>query len=334
MGEPMARVLVTGGLGFIGSAFIRQLASGDEVVNLDALTYAAQPGALEGLSDARYQFVKGDIADEALVARLLHDFRPDVLVNFAAESHVDRSISGPSAFAHTNIQGTLNLLECCRAWLGQEGEHGFRFLQVSTDEVYGDLGQAGRPAVEGDAWRPSSPYAASKAAADHLADAWHRTYGFPVMVSHCTNNYGPWQHPEKLIPLVIQRGLRHEPIPVYGSGNQVRDWIHVDDHVRALMCLVTKGRLGEHYNIGARQPVRNLDLVRMICSLLDQLCAENCPAGGHETLITHVEDRKGHDWRYELHGEKITALGWRPQVPLADGLRETVRFYVGRFGDG
>lgn len=329
----MTRILVTGGCGFIGSAFIRHLALRARILNLDALTYAAQPEALKCVQDGQYEVTEGDITDKELVAGLLDDFCPDVLVNFAAESHVDRSIAGPGAFARTNIQGTLNLLECCREWLNsKESRPGFRFLQVSTDEVYGDLGRDNPPAREGDVWRPSSPYAASKAAADHLADAWYRTYGFPVMVSHSANNYGPWQYPEKLIPFAIQRAMRHEPITVYGSGGQVRDWIHVDDHVRALSCLIEKGKPGEHYNIGACHPIRNLDLIRMICDLLDQLCPENRPSGGHETLITHIEDRKGHDWRYELNPQKMVALGWRPQVAVADGLRDTVQFYVERFG--
>lgn len=324
-------VLITGGCGFIGGAFARSALAKQqvEVINLDALTYAAQPQSLVPVNEtSRYRFVKGDIADAGLVSGLLDEFQPDVLINFAAESHVDRSILGPAAFARTNIQGTLNLLECCRNWLELKGHKDFRFIQVSTDEVYGDLSADGLPAVEGDAWRPSSPYAASKAAADHLADAWHRTYGFPVMVSHASNNYGPWQYPEKLVPLVIKRALSNQVIPLYGNGEQVRDWLHVDDHVQALWCLLDQGLPGEHYNIGASQEIRNIALVEAICVLLDEFSPNTAPDGGHVTLVAHVDDRPGHDWRYALNTRKIEALGWKPRVTFIEGLRKTVRFYV------
>lgn len=330
------RLLVTGGCGFIGSAFIRHvvLRGNGKVLNLDALTYAAQPEALAGLEKSnRYSFAKGSVCDAEAVSQLLRDFKPEAVVNFAAESHVDRSIVNPAAFALTNIQGTLNLLECCKDWLHSTGSSAFRFIQVSTDEVYGDLGWEGAPAVEGDVWRPSSPYAASKAAADHLVDAWCRTYGFPAIISHATNNYGPWQYPEKLIPLVIKCAMNHESIPVYGSGEQVRDWLYVDDHASALMYLLEEGRAGQHYNIGANQPIRNLDLIRSICVLMDEICPENRPSGGYEHLITYVEDRKGHDWRYSLNTEKIAALGWRPEADFDEALRATVQFYVDRFRD-
>ena len=327
---------VTGGLGFIGSGFIRHVLSKNKtvVVNVDALTYAAQPSSLGSiLSAERHVFFKADICDWGIIRPLLDQYQPDVLINFAAESHVDRSIIGPAEFARTNIEGTLALLEACRSWLQERaGSRPFRFLQVSTDEVYGDLGPNGAAAQEGDAWSPGSPYAASKAAADHLVDAWVRTYGFPALVSHASNNYGPWQYPEKLIPLVIQRAIRGEPIPIYGSGEQVRDWLHVEDHVRALWCLINNGAAGEHYNIGARQERRNIDLVVEICALLDSLSPATAPPGGHAVLIDYVDDRLGHDWRYALDTSKISVLGWQPTVPFEQGLRDTVAFYLDRFG--
>lgn len=325
-------LLVTGGCGFIGSAFIRWVVANQQVrvVNVDALTYAAQPDALAGVSEgARYGFVQADINDAVKVTELLEQYQPDALINFAAESHVDRSITGPTGFARTNIQGTLALLEASRSWLQRrDASKPFRFLQVSTDEVYGDIGAEGRAALESDAWRPSSPYAASKAAADHLVDAWVRTYRFPALVSHASNNYGPWQYPEKLIPRVIQCALAGDTIPLYGSGEQVRDWLHVDDQVKALWCLLEQGKLGEHYNIGADCQLTNLCLVNAICAHLDGLRPASAPAGGHASLIRHVADRAGHDWRYALNSSKMQALGWRPQVSFEQGLRDTVAFYL------
>ena len=323
---------VTGGLGFIGSGFIRHVLSKNKtvVVNVDALTYAAQPSSLGSiLSAERHVFFKADICDWGIIRPLLDQYQPDVLINFAAESHVDRSIIGPAEFARTNIEGTLALLEACRSWLQERaGSRPFRFLQVSTDEVYGDLGPNGAAAQEGDAWSPGSPYAASKAAADHLVDAWVRTYGFPALVSHASNNYGPWQYPEKLIPRVIQCALAGDAIPLYGSGEQVRDWLHVDDHVKALWCLLEQGKLGEHYNIGADCQLTNLCLVNAICAHIDGLRLTSAPARGHASLIRHVADRAGHDWRYALNSSKMQALGWRPQVWFEQGLRDTVAFYL------
>lgn len=328
----MKSLLVTGGCGFIGSAFIRWALANTKatIVNLDALTYAAQPQALACVEgDGRYYFVKGDINNADLVSKLLKEHLPCALINFAAQSHVDRSITAPMEFSRTNIQGTLTLLEACRSWLqGRAGSRPFRFLQVSTDEVYGDLGPTKRVAQEGDSWHPGSPYAASKAAADHLVDAWVRTYRFPALVSHASNNYGPWQYPEKLIPKTIQGALAGSNISLYGSGEQVRDWLHVDDHVRALWCLLQQGRLGEHYNIGADCQLTNLYLVNAICTHLDLLRDGLAPTGGHASLICHVADRPGHDWRYALDSSKMQALGWRPEVPFDKGLHETVTFYL------
>ena len=325
-------LLVTGGCGFIGSAFIRWVLANRQVrvVNLDALTYAAQPEALVGVSEVdRYGFVQGDINDAGKVTELLEQYQPDALINFAAESHVDRSITGPTDFARTNIQGALTLLETCRSWLQRRsGSRPFRVLQVSTDEVYGDIGAQGRAAMESDAWRPSSPYAASKAAADHLVYAWVRTYDFPALVSHASNNYGPWQYPEKLIPRVIQCALAGDSIPLYGSGEQVRDWLHVDDHVRALWQLLQQGEQGHHYNIGGDCPQTNRELVTEICRQLDVLSPATKPAYGHASLIRHVPDRPGHDWRYALDSSKMQALGWHPQVPFEQGLQETIAFYL------
>ena len=328
----MKSLLVTGGCGFIGSAFIRWALANTKatIVNLDALTYAAQPQALACVEgDGGYYFVKGDINNADLVSKLLEEHQPCALINFAAESHVDRSITAPMEFSRTNIQGTLTLLEACRSWLqARAGSRPFRFLQVSTDEVYGDLGPKGGAAQEGDPWHPGSPYAASKAAADHLVDAWVRTYGFPALISHASNNYGPWQYPEKLIPRVIQCALAGDAIPLYGSGEQVRDWLHVDDHVKALWCLLEQGKLGEHYNIGADCQLTNLCLVNAICAHIDGLRLTSAPARGHASLIRHVADRAGHDWRYALNSSKMQALGWRPQVWFEQGLRDTVAFYL------
>ncbi|MCK0536376.1 dTDP-glucose 4,6-dehydratase [Alcanivorax quisquiliarum] len=325
-------LMVTGGCGFIGVHLVHWLlAHTDErVINIDALTYAAQPVALKGLAQPRYTFVQADVTDQAGLATLLDLYQPRALLHLAAETHVDRSIQSPEPFLRHNVQGTHAVLEAVRGWLAGHPARAadFRMLQVSTDEVYGDLGPTGAPAREGDAYRPGSPYAASKAAADHLADAWFRTWGVPVLVSHCTNNYGPWQYPEKLIPVVIRHALRGEPIPLYGSGRQVRDWLHVEDHVRALWLLLEKGSPGEHYNIGADNPRNNFDLVNQVCRILDEMSPSTAPAGGHATLIAQVADRPGHDWRYGLDSSKIQALGWQAATPFDEGLRETVRFYI------
>ncbi|MBK0391956.1 dTDP-glucose 4,6-dehydratase [Ramlibacter algicola] len=325
-------LLVTGGCGFIGSAFILEwLAQGDEpVLNLDLLTYAGHPGNLQSLAqDARYTFVRGDIADVDLVTGLLQEHQPRAIVHFAAESHVDRSIHGPEAFIHTNVIGTTHLLQAARAHLDRHPQlrDRFRFLNVSTDEVFGSL-QPGEAAFSEDhPYRPNSPYSASKAAADQFARAWHHTYGLPVITTNCSNNYGPRQFPEKLIPLMIHNALAGKPLPVYGDGQQVRDWLHVNDHCAALRAVLDRGRLGATYNIGGRSERANLDVVRTVCATLDEL--RPLPAGRHDALIQHVQDRPGHDRRYAIDDTRIsTELGWKPVVRFEQGLRDTIEWYL------
>lgn len=327
-------ILVTGGAGFIGANFVLDwLATADEpVVNLDALTYA---GNLENLArlqgDARHVFVQGDICDRALVDRLLAGHRPRAIVHFAAESHVDRSIHGPAAFVRTNVEGTFTLLEAARAYWGAldaDARAAFRFLHVSTDEVYGSLGPQDPPFAETKAYEPNSPYSASKAASDHLVRAWHHTYGLPVLTTNCSNNYGPYQFPEKLIPLVIANALAAKPLPIYGDGMNVRDWLYVGDHCAAIREVLARGRLGETYNVGGWNEMPNIEIVRTICALLDELRPD--PAGPHERLITYVQDRPGHDRRYAIDARKIEReLGWRPAETFATGIRKTVEWYLG-----
>ncbi len=327
------KVVVTGGAGFIGSAVIRQfIAETDaEVVNVDKLTYA---GNLESLAevadDPRYRFERVDICDASEIERIFSEHRPDAVMHLAAESHVDRSIDGPRAFIDTNILGTYTLLDAARRyWTGldEEGRARFRFHHVSTDEVYGSLGPSGL-FTETTPYQPNSPYSASKAAADHLARAWHKTYGLPVVVTNCSNNYGPYQFPEKLIPLVILKALDGEPLPIYGKGDNVRDWLFVDDHAAALRLVLAEGRVGETYNIGARSERTNLDVVRGICAILDELVPSS-PHRPHEKLITHVADRPGHDLRYAIDPGKIMSeLGWRPRESFESGLRKTVAWYL------
>jgi dTDP-glucose 4,6-dehydratase len=326
----MQTIIVTGGAGFIGSAVIRLLLGATEavVVNLDKLTYAANPLALEGAErHARYRFEEADIADRAAMRAILAKHRPDAIMHLAAETHVDRSIDGPADFIQTNILGTYTLLEAARDyWSGLPAAQAarFRFHHVSTDEVFGSLGPDGL-FTETTAYDPTSPYSASKAASDHLVRAWHATYGLPVVLSNCSNNYGPWQFPEKLIPLMIAKALRREALPVYGRGENIRDWLHVDDHARALWLVLERGRLGESYNVGGRAERRNIDVVGAICDLVDEL------AGGtpRRALITHVADRPGHDRRYAIDASKIEAeLGWRPEESFESGLRATVRWYL------
>ena len=326
------KVLVAGGAGFIGSALIHQLLAHPDisVVNLDKLTYAANLKSLAAFDgEPRYRFEQADICDGAAVAKIFADHHPGAVINLAAESHVDRSIDGPDAFVQTNVIGTHVLLESARHyWPALEGDakRDFRFLQVSTDEVFGDL-PAGVQAREDAAYSPGSPYAASKAAADHLVHAWHRTYGLPVLLSNCTNNYGPRQFPEKLIPLMILNAFEGKPLPVYGDGAQVRDWLHVDDHARALVAILTRGQVGERYNVSAACEKANIDIVRSICRLVDQI--EPLPDGRDRTsLIEYVPDRPGHDRRYALDASRLKAeLGWDPTHNFESGLAETIRWY-------
>ncbi|MBX3489195.1 dTDP-glucose 4,6-dehydratase [Parvibaculum sp.] len=328
------RILVTGGAGFIGSAVIRMLIgeTDHEVLNVDCLTYAGNLDSLAGVSEnIRYRFSRTDIRDLSALRSVVEDFRPDIVMHLAAETHVDRSIDGPAAFIETNIVGTANLLEVARAhWQGLDSaaKARFRFHHISTDEVFGSLGPAGA-FTEKSPYAPNSPYSASKAGADHLVRAWRETYGLPTIVSNCSNNYGPCQFPEKLIPLMVLNALEGKPLPVYGDGLQVRDWLHVDDHARALITIATKGVVGETYNVGGNAERTNIDIVRSICRLLDEL-RPDAPHAPHEKLITHVADRPGHDARYAIDASKIAReLGWRPRENFESGLRKTVAWYLG-----
>jgi dTDP-glucose 4,6-dehydratase len=326
-------ILVTGGAGFIGSNFVLAwLAQCDEpVVNLDKLTYAGNTENLRSLDgDGRHVFVHGDICDRALVERLLATHRPRAIVHFAAESHVDRSIHGPADFMRTNVEGTFTLLEAARGhWsaLAAAEKAAFRFLHVSTDEVYGSLAPDDPPFRETDAYEPNSPYSASKAASDHLVRAWHHTYGLPVLTTNCSNNYGPFHFPEKLIPLMIVNALAGKPLPVYGDGRQVRDWLYVRDHCSAIREVLARGRVGETYNVGGWNEQPNIEIVRAVCALLDELRPDG--DGPHARLVTHVADRPGHDRRYAIDASKIEReLGWRPAETFASGLRKTVQWYL------
>ncbi len=330
------RILITGGAGFIGSALVRHLIvhTGHEVLNLDKLTYAGNLESLHSIaSNSRYEFVQADIADTGTVSAVLERFQPDAIMHLAAESHVDRSIDGPAAFIQTNIVGTYALLEATRAWwntLPDARRAAFRFHHISTDEVYGDLHGADDLFRETTPYAPSSPYSASKAASDHLVRAWHRTYGLPVLVTNCSNNYGPYHFPEKLIPLMILNALAGKPLPVYGNGQQVRDWLFVEDHARALLEVVSRGRVGETYNIGGHNEQKNLNVVHAICALLEELAPQR-PAGvaRYTDLITYVQDRPGHDLRYAIDASKIERdLGWAPRETFATGLRKTVQWYL------
>ncbi len=328
-------ILVTGGAGFIGSAVARFLIreTPHKVVNVDKLTYA---GNLASVADAarnpRYSFERMDICDHAGMERLFGEHRPDVIMHLAAESHVDRSIDGPAEFIQTNIVGTYSLLEAARKyWLSLEsgGRQRFRFHHISTDEVYGSLGRSGK-FTEQTGYDPSSPYSASKASSDHLVRAWYRTYGLPVVLTNCSNNYGPYQFPEKLIPLIILNAIEGKALPVYGKGDQIRDWLYVEDHARALYKVVTEGRVGETYNIGGHNEKTNLEVVKTICAILDDLEPEH-PGGieRYEELITFVEDRPGHDQRYAIDAGKIRGeLGWTPTETFESGIRRTVEWYL------
>lgn len=325
------KVLVTGGAGFIGSALVRYLVGdlGVQVVTLDALTYAGNLASLVPVAkDPRHRFVEADIRDGGALASLLDAEQPDAVMHLAAESHVDRSIDGPAAFIDTNIVGTCTLLEAVRAYwaaLPEDRQERFRFHHVSTDEVYGSLGPEGL-FTETTPYQPNSPYSASKAASDHLVRAWHHTYGLPVVTSNCSNNYGPYHFPEKLIPLVILNGLEGKPLPIYGSGENVRDWLFVEDHARALWTVLRKGKLGDTYNIGGEAERTNIEVVRAICDLLDEFAPTKEP---HHELITFVADRPGHDARYAMDIGKISSeLGWQPRETFESGLRKTVRWYL------
>jgi dTDP-glucose 4,6-dehydratase len=325
------RVIVTGGAGFIGSALVRHLVldKGYDVLNIDALTYAGNLASLRDVDGrSNYSFSKVDICDAAQMRRALAEFRPDRLMHLAAESHVDRSITGAADFIQTNVIGTFTLLEAARGYwsdLDTDAKEAFRFLHVSTDEVYGSLGEKGL-FTELTSYDPSSPYSASKASSDHLANAWHRTYGLPVVVSSCSNNYGPYHFPEKLIPLTILNALAGEPLPVYGTGDNVRDWLYVDDHARALDTIAERGRVGETYNVGGRNERRNLEVVRRICNALDEQRPADRPRAD---LIHFVTDRPGHDARYAIDATKLEdELGWRAQETFDSGIEKTVSWYL------
>ena len=326
-------LIVTGGAGFIGSNFVHEwLATCEEpVVTLDKLTYAGNPDNLADLPALLHQLVRGDIGDFALVQRLLQAHRPRAIVNFAAETHVDRSITGPQAFLDTNVQATAQLLQAALGyWQGLDtaGRAGFRFLHVSTDEVYGTLGPQDPAFTEDHPHRPNSPYAASKAASDHLVRAWHHTYGLPVLTTNCSNNYGPRHFPEKLIPLLVTRALEGQPLPIYGDGLQVRDWLHVRDHCAAIRRVLEAGEVGRVYNIGGNSERTNLQVVQALCAILDEL-RPRASGGSYREQVAHVEDRPGHDRRYAIDARRIAReLGWQPAVRFEDGLRETVCWYL------
>ncbi len=327
------RFIVTGGAGFIGSAVVRHLIAdtNHEVLNLDKLTYAGNLDNLAGVADdPRYRFERADICDPSAIRRIFADVKPDVVMHLAAESHVDRSIDGPGTFIETNVNGTFVLLEAARwHWAALEGESKarFRFHHVSTDEVFGSLGAEGF-FHEDSPYQPNSPYSASKAGSDHLARAWHHTYGLPTVASNCSNNYGPYHFPEKLIPLVILNALEGKPLPVYGTGANVRDWLYVEDHARALVEIATRGVIGESYNVGGWNERRNIEVVEAICELVDEM-APSTAIGARKTLITFVTDRPGHDGRYAIDAGKIKReLGWEPRETFESGLRKTVRWYL------
>jgi dTDP-glucose 4,6-dehydratase len=327
------RVFVTGGAGFIGSAVCRHLVAdlGHEIVVIDKLTYAANLASLAPIEASNlYHFEQVDICDRLAIDTLFDQHRPDAMIHLAAESHVDRSISGSRVFLDTNVVGTFTLLEAVRAYLagsGKDSADSFRMLHVSTDEVFGSLSGDGF-FTEDTSYDPSSPYSATKAASDHLAKAWHRTYGLPVMVSNCSNNYGPYHFPEKLIPLIILQALEGQPLPVYGDGANVRDWLYVEDHARALATILERGRPGETYNVGGRNERRNIDVVRRICAIMDELRPEGGP---HDRLISFVADRPGHDQRYAIDASKLeTELGWRAQETFDTGIEKTVAWYLER----
>ena len=329
----MMKIIVTGGAGFIGSALIRLLIkkSDHTVLNLDKLTYAGNLSSLKEVEESdRYCFMQLDICDKDGVEKLLHDFRPDAIMHLAAESHVDRSIDGPAEFIQTNIVGTCNLLECARNYwnsLDKERQQRFRFQHISTDEVYGSLGDTGM-FTESTPYDPRSPYSASKAASDHLVMAWYHTYGLPVLMTNCSNNYGPYHFPEKLIPLIILNALEHKPLPIYGKGDNIRDWLYVEDHAAALYEVLQNGRIGETYNVGGNCEKSNLEVVETICGVLDKLKPTD-KLGSYNELITFVKDRPGHDKRYAIDATKIhDELGWTPHETFDSGIEKTVKWYL------
>jgi dTDP-glucose 4,6-dehydratase len=326
------KILVTGGAGFIGSAVVRHLINDTDhnVINVDKLTYAGNLSSLSSVSSSpRYHFCQVDICDGAAISKVLEEYKPDVIMHLAAESHVDRSIDGPAAFIETNIVGTYTLLDVARKYwsnLDEARKASFRFHHISTDEVYGDLEGPEDLFTELTPYAPSSPYSASKASSDHLVRAWHRTYGFPVLVTNCSNNYGPYHFPEKLIPLVILNALEGKSLPIYGKGDQVRDWLYVEDHARALYQVVKEGKVGETYNIGGHNEKQNIEVVHAICDLLQELLPVE---HNYRDLITHVSDRPGHDLRYAINASKIqNALGWTPEETFESGIRKTVQWYL------
>ncbi|MEB2869642.1 dTDP-glucose 4,6-dehydratase [Pseudomonas rhizosphaerae] len=328
------KILVTGGAGFIGSAVIRHILANtdDAVVNVDKLTYAGNLDSLMGSERTpRYAFEHVDICDRAQMDRVFAEHRPDRVMHLAAESHVDRSITGPAAFVETNVIGTYTLLEAARQYWSQldaEKQAAFRFHHISTDEVYGDLEGPEDLFTETTPYQPSSPYSASKASSDHLVRAWQRTYGLPTLITNCSNNYGPCHFPEKLIPLIILNALEGKALPIYGKGNQIRDWLYVEDHARALYQVVTEGEVGETYNIGGHNEKQNIEVVHTVCALLDELCPQS-PHRPHAQLITHVQDRPGHDVRYAIDASKIQReLGWTPVETFESGIRKTVQWYL------
>ena len=328
-------ILVTGAAGFIGSNFVLDWFEqcNEDIISLDKLTYAGNPENLKSLEKNNHHiFVKGDIADEKLVASILKDYQPRAIINFAAESHVDRSIHGPKDFINTNIVGTYSLLEMARNYwdnLDQKPKNNFRFLQVSTDEVYGSLEINDPPFSETNSYAPSSPYSASKAASDHLVRAWHHTYGLPVITTNCSNNYGPYHFPEKLIPLCILNALNGEALPIYGNGQQIRDWLYVKDHCNAIRLVLEEGQLGETYNVGGSNEKTNLDVVEALCKILDELKPKK-DGSKYATQITYVKDRPGHDKRYAIDATKLQSkLGWMPQETFESGIRKTVKWYLG-----
>lgn len=331
-GTEMKCCLVTGGMGFIGSCFVlQQRKLGVKIINLDKLTYAGNPNNLQEIrGDDGYVFVRGGIENEELVRFLLHEFTPDAVINFAAESHVDRSIHDPEAFVRTNVLGTSTLLRTVRDWwhkLPCEKSESFRFLHISTDEVYGSLHPSDPAFTETTAYSPNSPYSASKAASDHMVRCYFETYGLPILVTNCSNNYGPRQFPEKLIPLIILNAINQKPLPIYGTGENIRDWLHVEDHCRAIAMVLEKGRPGQSYNIGGRSERTNLQIVSMLCKILNELRPLN--SGAYEELISFVSDRPGHDFRYAIDSTKIESeLGWKAAFTLENGLTETVHWYL------